>query len=138
MEIKQFIATKAFIEHNGKILILRESPKYQDGANVGKFDVVGGRVKPGEHFKESLQREIQEETGLDVDIGEPFFVNEWRPIVRGEQWQIIGIFFRCKAHNNTVAISNDHNEFLWINPQDFKQYPLIENLHPAFEEYLKR
>ena len=90
---KIFVATKAFIIHDGKVLLLKESSAYTDGSNVGKFDVVGGRVQPGQRFDESLIREIKEETGLHVTIGRPFFVNEWRPIVRGEQWQIVGTFF---------------------------------------------
>jgi len=84
MEPKIFVATKAFIVFNGKVLILRESTKYEDGANAARFDVPGGRLQPGQRFDESLLREIQEETGLAVKIGKPFFVNEWRPVVRGE------------------------------------------------------
>lgn len=86
---KLFVATKAFILYDGKVLLLKESSKYQDGTNAERFDIVGGRVEPGQRFDESLLREIKEETGLDVEIGRPFFVNEWRPIVRGEQWQIV-------------------------------------------------
>jgi len=66
MEPKLFVATKAFIVYNNKVLILRESIKYQEGTNHGKYDVVGGRVKPGQRFDESLLREIKEETGLEI------------------------------------------------------------------------
>ncbi len=61
-EIRLFVATKAFILHEGKILILRESGKYIDGSNQGEYDVVGGRVEPGQKFDESLIREVKEET----------------------------------------------------------------------------
>lgn len=138
MGVKQFTATKAFIVYDNKILILRESPRYKEGTNHGKFDVVGGRVKPGERFDESLLREIKEETGLDVKIGRPFFVGEWRPVVNGEQWQIIGTFFECAADSNNVVLSKDHGEFLWIKPEDHKKHNLIENLVPAFEAYLEK
>ena len=72
MEPKLFVAMKAFIVHDGKVLILRESPKDTERTNVGKYDVVGGRVKLGQRFDESLLREIHEETGLAVKIGKPF------------------------------------------------------------------
>jgi 8-oxo-dGTP diphosphatase len=137
MDIKMFVATKAFINFNGKILILRESTKYSDGSNANKYDVVGGRVNPGQRFDESLLREIEEETKLKVDVGRPFFVNEWRPVVRGEQWQIVGTFFECKAHSDKVELSEDHDEYLWIDPKDYKKFNLIENLLPAFESYIK-
>lgn len=137
-DIKLFVATKAFIVHAGKVLILRESSRYGDGSNTGAYDVAGGRVKPGQRFDESLRREITEETGLGVEIQEPFFVNEWRPVVRGEQWQIVGIFFRCTSETDKVKVSEDHDDYQWIDPGNYRDYHLIENLHPAFEAYINR
>lgn len=130
-----FVATKAFIEHNGKILIIRESMQYADGTNAARYDVPGGRLTPGEQFDEALLREIQEETGLTVTLGQPFHIGEWRPVVRGEQWQVVGIFFRCHAENNHVTLSKDHDDFLWVDPTDIEQYNLIPNLLPAFAAY---
>ncbi len=73
MNIRVFTATKAFINFNGKILILREAITYEDASNVGKYHIPGGRIKPGQNWKESLQREIREESGLEIKIGKPFF-----------------------------------------------------------------
>ena len=138
METKLFTAVKAFINYNDKILILKESTKYKDGANAGRFDVVGGRVKPGQRFDESLMREIKEETGLSVKIGNPFYVGEWRPVVRGEQWQIVGTFFECISDSDDVVLSEDHEDFEWINPKEYRNFELIENLIPAFEKYMNK
>ncbi len=137
-DIKVFVATKAFIIHQGKVLLLREASAYKDGSNIGKFDVVWGRVEPGQRFDESLRREVQEETGLTVNIGRPFFVNEWRPVVRGEQWQIVGTFFECFAESDAVTLSEDHEAYLWIDPKEYQNYDLIPNLIPAFESYLDK
>ncbi|HLC38847.1 MAG TPA: NUDIX domain-containing protein [Patescibacteria group bacterium] len=131
------MATKAFIVFNNKVLILKESSQYQDGVNTGKYDVVGGRVKPGERFDLSLLREIKEEAGLNVKIGRPFYVNEWRPIVKGKTWQIVGTFFECFAKSDKVKLSQDHDDFKWINPHDFRKYPLINNLIPAFKSFIR-
>lgn len=138
MDIQLFVATKAFIVRNGKVLLLRESTKYTDGSNAGRYDVVGGRIQPGQRFDESLLREIKEETGLTAKIGRPFFVNEWRPVVKGNPWQIVGTFFECFADTDQVALSEDHDEYVWIDPKDFRKYNLIPNLVPAFESYLSR
>src|SRR3989344_4693345 len=135
--IRQFVATKAFINFKGKILVLRESTKYSDGTNSGKYDVVGGRVESGQRFDKSLLREIKEETGLTVKLGRPFYVGEWRPNVRGEQWQIIGTFFECFTKTDKVKLSEEHDDFLWIDPRNYKNKHLINNLLPAFKEYLK-
>ncbi len=133
---KLFVATKAFIERDGKVLVVRESVNYQDGTNAGKFDVPGGRLSAGEHFDEALRREVKEETGLTATVHEPIYVGEWRPTVRGENWQIVGIFFRVSCDASDVLLSDDHMEFLWIDPKDYKNHPIIENLARAFEAYL--
>lgn len=138
MDIKIWVATKAFVVYRNKILILREADKYRDGTNSGKYDVVGGRIKPGQRFDESLLREINEETGLVAAIGKPFYVGEWRPVVRGKKWQIVGTFFECIVKSDEVVLSEDHDDCLWIDPKDFSKYNLIDNLIPAFTAYLHR
>ncbi|RJQ19318.1 NUDIX hydrolase [Candidatus Woesearchaeota archaeon] len=95
-EPKLFLATKAIIVHNGKILLLKESKKYTDGTNAGRYDFPGGRLKPGERYDDALLREVREETGLDVEISNTLCVNEWRPTVRDEHWHIVGVSF-CAA-----------------------------------------
>lgn len=138
METQLFTATKAFIVHGGKVLLLRESTEYKDGVHAGEFDVAGGRIKPGQRFDESLIREVHEETGLSVEIGKPFFVNEWRPVVRGQQWQVVGIFFECFTDSDKVTLSQDHKEYIWINPEDHKKYDIIDTNIPAFEAFISK
>ncbi len=138
MEPKLFVATKAFIVYNRNVLILRESTQYVDGTNAGRWDVAGGRVKPGERFDHCLLREIREETGLCAKLGRPFSVSEWRPVVKGEQWQIVATFFECFSDSGEVTLSEDHDRFLWIDPRDYKTYDVLETNVPAFEDYLSR
>ena len=135
--MKLFLATKAFIKKDDKILIIRESNKYSDGTNIGNYDVIGGRINPGEKFNESLLREIKEETGLEVNLDKPFFVNEVRINKNDEIWQIVRIFFTAEAKSDKVVLSDDHDSYLWINPSDYKNHNIIGNLHEVFEEYLK-
>ena len=133
---KLFVAVKAFITNErGEVLVIREASTYKDGTQTGKYDVVGGRIEPGQQFDESLIREAKEETGLDVKIGQPFFVNESRPVVRGEQWQIVRIFFKCTTTSTKIVLSEDHDGYKWIKPESYKEENLIENLYPGFYLY---
>ena len=138
MDPKLFIATKAFIVRDGKVLLLREAGSYQDGTNSGRYDLPGGRLKPGERFDEALRREVREETGLEIEIGAPIAVNEWRPMVRDESWQIVGVFFMCVPAPGDVRLSEDHDAFLWIDPAEFASVAIIDNLRVVFEAFLRR
>lgn len=130
-----FVALKAFIERDGKILILRESGSYVDSTQTGKYDVPGGRLQPGEHFQEGLKREVKEETGLDVEFGTPFHMGEWRPTVRGEQWHIVATFVRCQSPTGDVVLGTDHDAFEWIDPENDASFPLASNIREAFAAY---
>ena len=136
MVVKLFAATKAFIENEGKILILRESSKDPERAHIGKYDVPGGRISPGENFDSCLIREVKEETGLEVNIKKIFFVNESWPKVGSDQYQIVRMFFICSSNSISIKLSDEHDHYLWIDPKRYKEYNIIENLFPAFDEYL--
>lgn len=138
MDYRLFVASKSFIRNTkGEILILKESSSYEDGTNFAKYDVPGGRIKPGEKLEESLKREVYEETGLEVQVLQSFFVGEWRPKVKDENWQVIGIYFVCESFNENIVLSKDHDDYVWIRPEDYKNHNIIDNLANAFEEYLK-
>ncbi|MFA6494914.1 MAG: NUDIX hydrolase [Candidatus Paceibacterota bacterium] len=123
--IKQRIAGRAVIVHDGNVLIIRESHAYQGSQNVGKYDFPGGKVEPGESLQEGLLRETKEECGLDVTIGEPFFIGEWRPEIKGEKIQIFGVFFRCFPKTLDILLGPDHDDYQWIDPRDYNAYNLI-------------
>ncbi len=130
-------AMKTFVVYENRILIIRESVHY-NSSNKGRYDVVGGRVNPGERFDEGLLREIIEETGLKPKLGKPFSIQEWRPIIKGIEHQIIGTFIECFSNSSEVKLSKDHDKYEWINPPDYWKYDLVGALPKAFEDYLNR
>lgn len=135
---KFFLAAKGIINYEGKILLVRESAKYDVGTQTGKWDVPGGRLDPDESFDQALLREIREETGLSVKIGRPVLVNQVNPVVKGEEWQVVRMFFECLTDQADVTLGEDHDAYEWIDPEKYADYPIIENLRPVFEAYLGR
>lgn len=51
----------------GQILIDRRRP---EGVLGGLWEFPGGKIEPGETVKSCIKREIQEELGIDIDVGE--------------------------------------------------------------------
>jgi 8-oxo-dGTP diphosphatase len=85
-----------------------------------------------------LRREVQEEVGLDIEIGQPFYVGEWRPVVKGEQLQIIGIFFLCTTQSNDVTLSEDHDDYKWAGLEETKSLPVTDPIPEAIKVLVAR
>lgn len=131
----QRIAAKALIIHDAKILILREAPTYVDGTNVGKYHLPGGRIEIGEPFMKGLQREVYEETGLEIAVVRPLYVGEWFPTIRGELNQIVGIFFVCTSDSAEVRLSDEHDHYEWIAPESYRDFALMSPEDKVIETY---
>lgn len=129
------VAMKAVIVDGGQVLILREGSKYDDGANRGRYHLPGGRVDAGENFEDSLRREVHEETGLEIELGTPIYVGEWRPVIRGRPHQIVATFIVCRPRGGqTVRLSGEHDRFVWIKPGDRAKYDLM----PPYDQVIDR
>ena len=126
--IVQRTAAKAIIvDHEGDILMLREARTYKEGTNIGKYLLPGGRIDAGEPILKGLKREVFEETGLAIKVGQPFHVGEWFPIIHNIPHHIVGIFFACTPLTNAIRLSTEHDEYAWINPDNTEKYRLTES-----------
>jgi 8-oxo-dGTP diphosphatase len=133
------VAAKAVIVNGeGKVLVLREASTYAEGTNTGKYHVPGGRLEPGEAFNDALTREIREETGLEgVEVGEAIHVDEWRPEIGGQVQQIVGVFILCKYKGGEVRLSSEHDEAVWMNPDERDKYALLPAEKAAVEAFIR-
>lgn len=127
---------RAVVVKEGKLLILRESQAYKTGSNRGKYGLPGGKIRPGERYQEALRRELVEECGLQVEIGQPIYVDEWWPAIAQGQVQIIGIFFECSSVSTEVKLSGDFDDYQWITLGDYKKYNLVDPEPKAVAAYI--
>jgi len=136
--VLQRIACKAVIANKNKVLVLREANTYQDGTEIGKYGLPGGRIEPGEPLLDGLLREVTEETGLTVKVGEPLFVGEWFPNIRGVQNQIVAIFFVCQTDQTEVILSEEHDEFQWVDAAMAIQLPMMPPDDEVVQKYFSQ
>ncbi len=61
----QILAVKVVIEHDGKFLIMREG--LQASWKPGRLGLPGGKIDPGEDWATALERELQEELGVEAE-----------------------------------------------------------------------
>ncbi len=137
--INQRIAMKALIaDHTGNILILREAGTYEEGTNLGKYQLPGGRINPGEPFLDGLQREVLEETGLTVEVDQPIYVGEWFPVIKGVPNHIVAVFLACRAMSTDVRLSEEHDDFKWVRPAEAFGYNLIDPEDKVIQAYMAK
>jgi 8-oxo-dGTP diphosphatase len=108
------LVTAAVIEHNGRVLIARRRPEDRFG---GVWEFPGGKLESGETPEAGLRREIDEELGLAIEIGEGLgsfpFTAEGRSIEL--------IVFRA-AWSGGSLILREHSEARWVAPADLPDY----------------
>lgn len=123
-----FVGQKAFIDKDGEILVLTDP-------QLG-VDLPGGKIKEGEiNLEEALKREVKEETGLDIEIGEPFttWMIEFPPDHRN-QGKVFLVGYKCKYRSGEVSLSHEHTEYKWANKKNFKSLPR-DGHFKALEKY---
>lgn len=105
--------TAAVIEKNGKYLVTRRS---REDENVWEFP--GGTLEEGESLQDCLKREISEELGMDVEVGDEIKVVK---TTRDERELQIH-FYKCRiTAGKPLALGC--REFSWLAPKDLMRLP---------------
>lgn len=133
--MKLFIGVKALIKHEGKVLILREAA-YDEGTNEGKWDIPGGRINSDEPILKGLVREVEEESGLKIEVGEVVGVFETFPMIKGEECHIVRIFYTATTTSTKVVLSPDHDAYAWVTVDDLAGKELVSSLEPLIRKVL--
>lgn len=102
-----------------------------------------GGIEQGETKQKAAQREVKEETGLDITIDDGFqhtssysFRDKQRNLIRKTVY-----FFVGRAHAKHVQLSHEHTDFIWLSYHDALAQITYDNDRTVFEEaeaFLKR
>jgi bis(5'-nucleosidyl)-tetraphosphatase len=96
---------------------------------AGHWDFVKGNVEPNESEKETVTRELQEETGI-VDAR---FIDDFREKIdyfyrrQGTTIHKEVIFFIIETHTETVKLSFEHVGYIWLNYKDAMEKLTFKN-----------
>jgi 8-oxo-dGTP pyrophosphatase MutT (NUDIX family) len=86
----------------------------------GHWDFVKGNIEDGETLRQTVLREIKEETGI-VDVE---FINDFEGKIEyhykrdGELIHKEVVFFLAKTKTTDVKISHEHLGFVWLSFND--------------------
>lgn len=117
----------------GQYLLVRRNPKKYP--EVGpKWDIVGGRIEPGNPLLENLKREIREEVNLGY-AGEPRLVAA-QDILRVPGRHVVRLTYTGEISGEPV-LDDDHLEAKWFGAEEITNLSEAE-LDIYFKELLDK
>lgn len=88
----------------------------------GVFELPGGHIEFGEDIVDGLKREIMEEFGMRVRIGDPFAVFTALNEARGTHYLEVIYFVTFEDQIENVRINpTDHSEFQWVAEDEIEK-----------------
>ncbi len=114
--VPHFTVTAAILRREGKILLARRPSK---GLLGGMWEFPGGKVEPGESLEKCLEREIREELGTDIRVGENFGIYHHAYT----HFRITLHAFICELTEGEPA-PIEAAELVWVFPSDLLDYPM--------------
>lgn len=104
-----------FIEKDGKVLVVKRPTDKKRG---GFWEFPGGKVEAGESLQEALRRELKEELGIEVRVGE--VLEKIRYIYPDEE---IELYLLSVAVNRNLDLK-ESLEVKWVDLQELENLEL--------------
>jgi 8-oxo-dGTP diphosphatase len=114
---QQVITACAFIHHDFDGVTKVFLPRRADTKKFlpGVYEIPGGHIDYSEDIREGLQREIYEELGVDIALGDVFWAFDYTNDIKGSHSAEIVYFATLTDSPDDIALDNDdHSGALWI------------------------
>jgi 8-oxo-dGTP diphosphatase len=112
------------IFEGGKILLVERGKE----PLKGYWSIPGGIVETGEKLEEAIRREVEEETGLEVEPYSMFEIFERiMPDVQNQpEYHYVLIDYLCRRLSGEPVAASDASRVEWVAEQNLGQYRLTE------------
>jgi len=122
------LAVSAVIFREGKVLLVRRARS----PGKGFYSLPGGRVEFGESLHVALTREVDEETGLRIDI---LGLAGWREVLpsAGGGGHYLIMSFAARWVEREPLLNDEHDDFKWLAPGSFGDLKLTGGLLEVVE-----
>ena len=116
VKVPHYTVTAAILQRDGKVLLAKRPSK---GLLGGMWEFPGGKIEKDETLADCLIREIREELGVDILVGEAFGV-----------YRHAYTHFRITLHAFLCELAGaeprplEAAELAWVTPADLGTYPM--------------
>jgi 8-oxo-dGTP diphosphatase len=134
------VASGAIIEKKatGEILLVQRSTSLD--WHPGEWEIVYGRIAQFEDTQTGLLREIREEVGIEtVEI--VTVIRVWHAFRGTEQTadnELIGITYHCTTSQETPVLSEEHQDYKWVTPEEAKRLVTVEGINRDISAFIQK
>jgi 8-oxo-dGTP diphosphatase len=114
----------AVVIRDGSLLLVKRGR----GANEGLWAVPGGKVEYGERLREAAAREILEETGLVVSVGDVAWVGEALGPGTPPAWHFALVDFYATVIGGELVVGDDAADAEWVPLGDVLERPVTPTM----------
>jgi len=113
-EYETAMVAVGFIVREGKIFVAKRAKTKKNFP--GRYELVGGHIDRGESPEQTIIREIKEEIGIEVEVGQ--IVGAFTFEVGGEFEIEVAYLCYPLTDAEPVLDPNDHSEAMWIGESE--------------------
>lgn len=120
----------AIIERGGKVLCTQRS---ETMTLPLKWEFPGGKIKDGESPEECLRRELNEELGVEVSVGQSLLVTT-------HHYPVFSVTlhpFKCKIVSGEITL-HEHSAMVWLPVDELHSLDWAEADLPVIKEYQRQ
>ena len=131
---RPIVAVGAVVVKAGKVLLVRRG----HDPSRGLWSLPGGAVKSGEGLKEAVAREVKEECGIEVSVGDVVDVLD-RIYADPEgriQYHYVIVDFLASWRRGRLKAASDISDAAWVDPGAIRRLPLTVGLAAVLRKAL--
>ncbi len=115
---------------DGRILVVQRGR----GAYPGAWAIPGGRQRRGETMQEALRREVREETGLIIEVGDPLWIGDILDPTDPPAYHYTVVDFAAFAIDGELEAGDDAADARWVDLAEVRDLPLTPTMEEMLDE----
>jgi 8-oxo-dGTP diphosphatase len=133
---RPWIAVGVVVVRDGKVLLVQRGKE----PGRGLWAVPGGMVDLGETSQAAAAREAKEETGLDVEVGEVFWVADAirRDAAGRVVYHNVIVDYLAYAPTGDPVCADDAMDVRWCGPDELGEIEPTPSMWPLLEKLFSR
>ncbi len=127
------VAQKALIRRGDEVLIVR------DIGDVDTWELPGGRLNVGEDPRSGLAREMREELGIEIEVGNVIFLEQFIQLRSGEPHLALIYEAALRSPHADLFLQPDEvAEIAWVNAENWQEYRYFAEYKRALASYFAK